>query len=678
MYKFEEMNLCVRSYDVVYDLYIVNNLSIRKCGELTELGSRVFYKLINTYGIKKNRDSMSKCSSASVRDALSKKKLTQTLCNTQTDCCDSTNISSTKTSLSKSSVLSLDNDKLMELVVDLYITKNNTQRQCASELCISIDKFKKLLKHFNIVKSKELLSECKSKIATGQKQDTVGDVHLDRSIAERYSKEFVYDLYITQNLSGSECRKHMGNMCKETFAKVLSYYGIEKDNHLRYESARNKRESEALSTLISLCDKIGYDSVYKEYIVNNHTMKECCDIFCIPMSYMKKMLERFNIHKDEASILQTRLNNKRKNCLDKYGVDSTAKLDWVKDKRVSTCIDRYGVPYTCMTDFCRGAGTSNDSAPNRRFESFLEMAGLVSGVDFIREKSIKNHTYVYDFLVNNDTLVEIDPSYSHNSTCGYRNYRCPLDKMYHHNKTSEANESGYRCIHVFDWDDQLKIAMSLTTKETLYARKCSVEEISPKDANKFTNTYHLQGVARGNTVNVCLKHNDMIVSVMSFGKPRYNKKYQYELLRYCSSCNIVGGADKLFKYFVYKYEPQSIISYCDLSKFTGKVYEKLGFDCIGTTIGKHWYNYRLGKHITDNLLRQRGFDQLLGDVFGKFGKGTSNEELMLSHGFVEIYDAGQKTFVWRNNMFNNKNNLSVSSKSVENAEVITTSDDVTI
>lgn len=42
----------------------------------------------------------------------------------------------------------------------------------------------------------------------------------------------------------------------------------------------------------------------------------------------------------------------------------------------------------------------------------------------------------------------------------------------------------------------------------------------------------------------------------------------------------------------------------------------------------------------------RGFDQLLGKTFGVFGRGTSNEELMLSHGFVEIYDAGQATYIF--------------------------------
>jgi len=97
---------------------------------------------------------------------------------------------------------------------------------------------------------------------------------------------------------------------------------------------------------------------------------------------------------------------------------------------------------------------------------------------------------------------------------------------------------------------------------------------------------------------------------MTFGKPRYNRKYEYELLRYCSSYTVIGGAEKLFSYFLNTYTPKSIISYCDLSKFTGRVYNRLGFILKNNKIvpSKHWYNLVTKRHITDNLLRQRGFD----------------------------------------------------------------------
>ena len=64
---------------------------------------------------------------------------------------------------------------------------------------------------------------------------------------------------------------------------------------------------------------------------------------------------------------------------------------------------------------------------------------------------------------------------------------------------------------------------------------------------------------------------------MSFGKPRYNTEYEWELLRLCTKHDV---AEKLFKYFVDNYSSNSIVSYCDLSKFEGQVYSKLGMNLV--------------------------------------------------------------------------------------------------
>ena len=58
----------------------------------------------------------------------------------------------------------------------------------------------------------------------------------------------------------------------------------------------------------------------------------------------------------------------------------------------------------------------------------------------------------------------------------------------------------------------------------------------------------------------------------------------------------------------------------------------------------HWYNIKTKRHISDSLLRQRGADQLLGTADGK---GTSNREIMLREGFIEVYDCGQSTYIWQ-------------------------------
>jgi hypothetical protein len=186
----------------------------------------------------------------------------------------------------------------------------------------------------------------------------------------------------------------------------------------------------------------------------------------------------------------------------------------------------------------------------------------------------------------------------------------------------------------------------LQNKEKIQARKCTVKEIkNKKEVHEFLGKYHLQGSTKGFEYGYGLYYNNELVQVMTFGKPRYNKNYEYELLRLCShpKYKVVGGAGKLLKHFESEVKPNSIISYCDLSKFNGDVYKKLGFELKEQTQPvKHWYNPKTKRHITDNLLRLKGFDLLHG---ANFGKGTSNEELMRAEGYVEIYDCGQLVFV---------------------------------
>lgn len=249
--------------------------------------------------------------------------------------------------------------------------------------------------------------------------------------------------------------------------------------------------------------------------------------------------------------------------------------------------------------------------------------------------------YYYDFKIDN-ILVELNPSATHNST--WSPYNNPKDTNYHYLKSQAASRYGYRCICIWDWDSVDILVNLLKPRKKIYARNCDIKEISVNDAKQFLNTYHFQGYAK-DSIRIGMFYKDELVSIMTFGKPRYNKKYEYELIRYCSNSNVIGGAEKLFSYFTNTYNPKTIISYCDLSKFTGELYTKLGFTYKNTSIGKHWYHIGSKIHITDNLLRQQGFDRLVGEEFGVYGKGTNNEELMLTNGFVEIYDCGQSSYI---------------------------------
>ncbi len=319
----------------------------------------------------------------------------------------------------------------------------------------------------------------------------------------------------------------------------------------------------------------------------------------------------------------------------KFGNEYISKTDYWHEQVSETNIQKYGVPWACMRDEARNY--SNDSKPNCVFSNKLDEFNLI----YKREFPIGGKSY--DFKIGND-LIEINPYATHNSTFGIFDDK-GKDKYYHRDKSVLAKENGFRCIHVWDWDDYEKIIQMLLPKEKIYARNCKLAVIEDASVVKsFIESYHLQGSCNGQIYCYGLYHNDELVQVMTFGKPRYNKNYEYELLRLCTKFGyyVVGGAERLFKKFLSDISPKSILSYCDNSKFNGDVYKRLGFKLQSKgSPSKHWFNPKTQVHITDNLLRQRGFDQLFGT---NYGKNTSNKQLMIENDFVEIYDCGQSTY----------------------------------
>lgn len=316
------------------------------------------------------------------------------------------------------------------------------------------------------------------------------------------------------------------------------------------------------------------------------------------------------------------------------------KQENTKQKTINTCQSKYGVNYPCLLPQCIDANPCAKSKLNADFAKRLQDASI----KFIQEYGIKD--YIYDFyLPDLDIFVEINPTFTH--ACVDTTLYPAKDKNYHKIKTKAILPR--RCINIWDWDSFKMIVKLLQPKQKLYARNLELRLIEDKqEVNQFLNHYHLQGKCKNNVINLGLYNNEQLVQVMTFGKPRYNKNYEWELLRLCTHSDfiVIGGSCKLFKYFIKNYKPKSIISYCDLSKFTGNVYEQLGFTLLReASPSKHWSKGT--SHITNNLLRQRGYDQLFNT---SYGKGTSNEQLMLKNGWLPIYDCGQATYVYNTNL----------------------------
>ena len=327
-------------------------------------------------------------------------------------------------------------------------------------------------------------------------------------------------------------------------------------------------------------------------------------------------------------------------CLAKYGVPYSAQSEQVKNKIRETNMKRYGVPWYCMTQKCKDASGKIISKLNKQFSQFL------NDNEIAHEMEYRIGTCSFDFKIG-DKLIEIDPSFTH--TCAYN----PFDKEYpglsqdyHINKTRLAQENGFRCIHIFDWDDWSKLLPLLSpSTDVIYARKCYAKFISAQEATIFLDSYHLEGVCDlKDTVRIGLTDNSGIVAIMVLKRGRLSYSNHWELLRLCSkgSYHVIGGASKMFRLFLRKYHPNSVVASCDLAKFTGSVYLKLGFSIIRQDEpAKIWW--KDGNRISDTLLQQYGYNYCL-DVDDDF---ELPEELMLRQHWFPLYDCGRLTFEWR-------------------------------
>ena len=444
------------------------------------------------------------------------------------------------------------------------------------------------------------------------------------------------ELYINQNLSREEILANY-NIGLYFFKWILRENNIKKDKSLVQKNIDKTFLSKYGHTGYANRDKIK-ETMLKKYGVDNP----------LKSKEIKEKVIATNNKKygGNAPACSKEVQEKmQKTCLEKYGVTNIRKSpifkEVIKDKMSKTIQEKYGVPYYCLTKDCISHQGKTISKINLRFAELLEENNIKYEMEYtLEDKS-------FDFKVDN-TLIEINPTYTHNSTIGpyIKGELLPgKDSNYHLDKTLLANKYEFRCLHVFDNDDWNKIIYLLLPKKKVYARQCEIKEVSIKETNDFLNTFHLQNTCKGQQVRLGLYHNNKLIQLMTFGKPRYNKNYQYELLRLCSYKNyiVIGGSHKLWNYFLKTYNPSNVISYCDNSKFSGRVYETLEMELKYTTapVG-NWYNFN-NEYISDSLLRQLGFDKLFGT---NYGKGTSNEQLMIEHGWLQVYNCGQKVFTY--------------------------------
>lgn len=227
---------------------------------------------------------------------------------------------------------------------------------------------------------------------------------------------------------------------------------------------------------------------------------------------------------------------------------------------------------------------------------------------------------------------------------------------YHINKTKECEKIGLRLIHVFEdeWVEKKDIVkgrilnLLKKTPRRVYARNCEILPLAQKECDSFMNENHLQGAVNAK-YRFGLKCDGEIVSVMLFSGLRKNVGHNkrdgaFEILRFCNKTGttVVGGASKLFKYFIKTVKPSEIISYSDRRWGNGEMYSLLGFKMDHET--KQNYYYVIG-HSRENRFKYRK-DRLVGKGYDHT---KTEHEIMLERGIYRIYDCGCKVWKWVQN-----------------------------
>lgn len=255
----------------------------------------------------------------------------------------------------------------------------------------------------------------------------------------------------------------------------------------------------------------------------------------------------------------------------------------------------------------------------------------------------KNHTIEIDiFLTDFNIGIEFHGIYWHSEII--------KDSSFHQKKYKIFKEKDILLIQIFEneWVNKKEIVKSVIlnklqlNKNIFYARKLKIKEVPTQEAKLFLITNHLQGYYQTKT-HIGLYNNDELVSICSFGKSRYSKE-SWELIRFCNkiNTNVIGGFDRILKYFENNYKPNELLTFSDVRYFDGSIYEKNGFKFIELTRPNYFY-FRKG--MLELYSRIKFQKHKLKKLLKIFDENLTEHENMLKNNYLQIHDAGNLKFI---------------------------------
>jgi hypothetical protein len=238
-------------------------------------------------------------------------------------------------------------------------------------------------------------------------------------------------------------------------------------------------------------------------------------------------------------------------------------------------------------------------------------------------------------LPDHHLAIEYDGLYWHSEKAGYPKER-------HLEKTLLAQKAGLQLVHVFEdeWVHQRHIVEDRLRHLTGHqlqkvgARRCELVEVSAREARQFEEACHLQGSA-ASSIRLGLRYDGKLLALMTFGRPRYRRDHQWELIRCCVAGGwaVVGGASRLLAAFRSAHTG-NIISYADRRWSKGDIYDALGFTLLGTSDPSYFY------FKGDLRVNRQTFQKAKLKELPSYQADKTEGQIMAEEGWNRIYDCG--------------------------------------
>lgn len=301
----------------------------------------------------------------------------------------------------------------------------------------------------------------------------------------------------------------------------------------------------------------------------------------------------------------------------------------------------------------RDIATFRSSTVEIEINQFLKDEGII----FIRNCRSVITPYELDFYLPDFKVgIECNPTVTHNSSFSDPWGQPRKMPSYHKMKTDMCEKQGVFLFHIFgyEWEHKREIILSMLrnilgrSEKKIFARNTYVCNLSNEDCCKFLDANHRQGSLSASTrLGLRIKGTDELVSVMTFNKVRntigYTGQHNFvELSRFCSKLNtsVVGGASKLFKYFLCNNKNCNIVSFSDRAHTRGNLYSTLGFEPVKSSYpGYVWVHILDDSYYNRVSCQKKNLRKLFNDDSIDIDNKTE-KQIMEEHGYAQVFDSG--------------------------------------